>query len=56
MELITMTLLWTLEISIREKYEIIMQENHISHVFRNFQSTDDTNWRDGVLFQSSSEA
>ena len=41
MELITMTLLWTLEISIQNKkknitYEIIMQENQISHVFRNF--------------------
>ena len=42
MELITMTLLWTLEISIQNKkkimtYEIIMQENQISrHVLRNF--------------------
>ena len=36
-----MALLWTLEISIQNKkkiitYEIIMQENQISHVFRNF--------------------
>ena len=54
-ELITMTLTWTLEISIPEKYEIIMQENHISHVFRNFPVYD-SNRRDGVLFQSFSEA
>ena len=39
MELITMTFFWTLEISIRRKknttYEIILQENQISHVSRN---------------------
>ena len=40
-------------------YEIIMQDNQISHVFRNFQSSaNDTNRSSehGVLFQSFSEA
>ena len=37
MELITMTLLWTLEAYEKSiTYEIIVWENEISHVFRNF--------------------
>ena len=38
MELITMTLLWTRKLAYGKNitYEIIMQENRISHVFRNF--------------------
>ena len=38
MDLITMTLLRTLKISIQKNitYEIIMQENQISHLFRKF--------------------
>ena len=62
MELITMTLLWTLEISIIIKksftHEIIMQENQFSHVFIYFSSLrNDTNRRGHrVLFQNFAEA